>query len=103
MNDAILLELAAATCIARCWTLIRTMYAERLIPVGSQAELRDVEVLLHDCDEVLLRINYPDRLQLRNELLRRLTDNGMLHQYEIELLKETIRDGHETDGMPERD
>ena len=89
MNDDILLE--AAHCIARCWTLIRKLYAERLIPVESQAELRDVQELMHDCDAVLLRINYRDPIRLREELMRRLSESGSLNQYEIELLKETIQ------------
>jgi len=89
MNDDILLE--AAHCIERCWTLIRKLYAERLIPVESQAELRNVQELLHDCDAVLLRINYRDPIRLREELMRRLSESGSLNQYEIELLKETIQ------------
>lgn len=89
MNNDVLLD--AAHCIARCWTLIRKLYAERFLPVESQAELRDVQELLHDCDAVLLRINYNDPIRLREELLRRLSESGSLNQYEIELLKETIR------------
>lgn len=89
MNNDVLLD--AGHCIARCWTLIRKLYAERLIPVESQAELRDVQELMHDCDAVLLRINYNDPIRLREELLRRLSESGSLNQYEIELLKETIR------------
>ena len=84
MNDDILLE--AAHCIERCWTLIRKLYADE-----SQAELRDVQELLHDCDAVLLRINYRDPIRLREELMRRLSESGSLNQYEIELLKETIQ------------
>jgi len=89
MNDDILLE--AAHCIERCWTLIRKLYAER-IPVESQAELRDVQELLHDCNAVLLRIHYNDPIRLREELLRRLSESGSLNQYELELLKDGIND-----------
>ena len=88
MNDDILLE--AAHCIERCWTLIRKLYG--LIPVESQAELRDVQELLHDCNAVLLRIHYNDPIRLREELSRRLSESGLLNQDEIELLKDGIND-----------